>query len=968
MTGLNDDNQDSLLDQAVQQFVDERLRGEHPDIDEFVKQYPELEHQIREKIHNLQRINTLFDSLVQSDGSDFEETVSRQNLIGQKVGSFEIIEMIGRGGMGVVYLAHDTKLDRLVAIKSLPVELRASSMARTRFTREAKLLASLSHLNIGVIHDIIEPVEGSAYLVLEYVPGETLAERMTREPLRMKDALWTGLQIAEAVSAAHEAGVIHRDLKPSNIMITADDRVKVLDFGLAKTTINKNTSSEPTVTQVGRVMGTPAYMSPEQARGQPTDRRTDIWSFGCLLYEMLTCRLPFEGETTTDILARIIEREPDWSLLPQATPSNIRVLLWRCLAKNPRRRLQHMGDAVLEIDETLNVPPDKPSVGEPIVKIVYRKRWWLGIACGLAGLTVGLVGAGWLWHRSMDTSLSELGPVPTQRFVIELPENQALGFYQAPSANRQPVLALSPDGSRLVYLARVGETTQLFERTIDQFEVRPITGTEGASAPFFSPDGKSLGFFAETGLKIVSLLGGEPETLCTTINHGGGSCWGSDGMIYFFRSGEGLSRVPADGGDVERLGLELDTLNAAGYPQILPGGKAMLVSSADGAVLVSLETMETKTLVKDVSYARYVPTGHLVYARAGIIEAAPFSLASLQVTGSPTLVLEQVLLDSVSGTAQFAFSNNGLLVYAPGADIGRSIPAWVDRQGNIEPLPMPAQIYGTFKLSPDGKRLAILQREIQSNVYIYDVARGTGTKLTLEGDNYYPIWTPDGRRIVFCCRREAEENWNLFWTLADGSGEAELLCSSKSKLAPCSWSSDGKRLAGYGLHPTTRASTWVLTLEGQRELEPLLGTEFMEVFPTFSPDGRWIAYHSDRDGNLQIYVRPYPGMNRVWQISYEQGEEPIWSPKGDELFYRSGDNKWMVVSISTEPEFVAGTPQVLFEGPYSNVSGLSYDISPDGQRFLVLKPQYDDSQVRELHVVTNWFEELKHLVPSPEAP
>jgi Tol biopolymer transport system component len=342
----------------------------------------------------------------------------------------------------------------------------------------------------------------------------------------------------------------------------------------------------------------------------------------------------------------------------------------------------------------------------------------------------------------------------------------------------------------------------------------------------------------------------------------------------------------------------------------------------------------------------------------------PFSLTILQVTGTPVPVLKQVLLDSVSGTAQFAVSNNGLLAYAPGADTARSILLWVDRQGKVEPLPMPAQIYGTFRLSPDGKWLAILVRELQSNVYIYDVARGTGTKLTVEGNNYYPIWTRDGKRIVFSRYEEAEGQWHVLWVPADGSSEPESLCSSKSRLAPCSLSSDGKLLALY----KENQDLCILSLEGQRELEPLLETEFMEVFPSFSPDGKWIAYASDRGGKMQIYVRPYPAMNRVWQISYDLGEEPIWPPKGDELFYRSGDNKWMVVSISTESEFEHGTPKVLFEGPYSNVSGLSYDVSPDGQRFLVLKPQYDDSQVRELHVVTNWFEELKRLVPPPEAP
>ena len=958
MAEPNNKNRENDFEDALRQFIDAQMRGEKPDIEEFINQYPEFEDQIRQKVQSFRKIDALFDTIMQPEGNEFADTVTGDDLVGQKIGSFEIVEMIGRGGMGVVYLARDSKLDRLVAIKSMPAELQACSTARSRFTREAKLLASLSHPGIGVIHDIIEQAEGNAYLVLEYVPGETLAERMAREPLRLKDALSIGLQIAEAVSAAHEEGIIHRDLKPSNIKITPDGRVKVLDFGLAKTFVSKSATVEPTVTQAGRVMGTPAYMSPEQARGQPMDRRTDVWSFGCLLYEMLTGRLPFEGETTTDILARIIEREPDWSLLPQATPANIRILLWRCLAKDPRRRLQHIGDAVLEIDETLNVPADKPSVAEPPVKVGIR-QWWPAVVCGIVGIGIGLIAAGIFLKRPTTPPHSEPGLVPTQRFVIELPENQALGFYQGPFSNRQPAFALSPDGSRLVYVARVGATTQLFERIIDQFEVRPIPGTDGASSPFFSPDGQSVGFFAETDLKVVSLLRGEPVTLCTKSDPRGGS-WGSDGMIYFFVREQGLSRVPADAGNVELLGTQSEHVSGT-YPQVLPGNKAVLISSDDNAVLFSLETMEKKVLVKNVRYVRYVTTGHLIYPRAGAIEAVPFNLATLKVTGAPVPVLKQVLLDSVSGTAQFAFSNNGLLVYAPGADTARSILLWIDRQGKFEPLPMPAQTYGTFRLSPDGKRLAILVRELQSNVYIYDVAKGTGTKLTVEGNNYYPIWTADGERVIFSRYEEAEGQWHVLWVPADGSSEPESLCSSKSILAPCSLSSDGKILALYkGNH-----DLWTLQLEGQHEFKLLRETEFMEVFPTFSPDGKWIAYASQRGDKMQIYVRPYPAvMNRVWQISTDLGEEPYWSPKGDELFYRSSDNKWMVVSISTEPEFEHGAPQVLFEGPYSNVSGLSYDVTSDGQRFLVLKPQYDDSQVRKLHVVTNWFEELKRRAPS----
>jgi serine/threonine protein kinase/tetratricopeptide (TPR) repeat protein len=357
MTELNEDHRESPLDQAVQQFVDARLQGEEPDIDEFVKQYPDLEHQIREKITYLQRINTLFDSLLKADPSDFEEAASIKDCIRQKVGSFEIVEMIGKGGMGIVFLARDSKLDRFVAIKSMPAELQVNPAARTRFTREAKLLASLSHPNIAVIYDIIEQDKGAGYLILEYIPGETLDQRISREPLKLQEVLSIGQQAAEAVSAAHEKGVVHRDLKPGNIKITPENRVKVLDFGLAKISVDNVKNGETTITQEGRVIGTPSYMSPEQARGKSVDHRTDIWSFGCILYEMLTGHLPFEGETATDTLARIIEREPDWEMLPKRTPTNIRVLLRSCLEKDPNRRLQNLGDAAVEISETRNKRP-----------------------------------------------------------------------------------------------------------------------------------------------------------------------------------------------------------------------------------------------------------------------------------------------------------------------------------------------------------------------------------------------------------------------------------------------------------------------------------------------------------------------------------------------------------------------------------------------------------------------------------
>ena len=436
-------------------------------------------------------------------------------------------------------------------------------------------------------------------------------------------------------------------------------------------------------------------------------------------------------------------------------------------------------------------------------------------------------------------------------------------------------------------------------------------------------------------------------------------------MIYFTGS-DGLSRVPATGGKTELLGTESDPLRGQ-FPQILPGGKTLLISSIDGAVHVSLETMEKRRLVEDVLYARYVPTGHLVCARHGVIEAVPFSLAKLEVTGTHALTIKNVLSDSVYRSAQFAVSNNGLLVYVSGGDMAKTIPTWVDRQGNEESLAMEARNYGTPKVSPNGKKLAIVVYELQSNIYVYEILTGMRTRLTLEGNNTSPVWTPDGKRIAFRRHGEGQERSDILWVAEDGSGEAELLHSSQHDIAPCSWSPDGKLLAVADWRAISMADIGVLSPEKDHEPQLILRTEYHENFPAFSPDGQWMAYMSSREGVSQVYVRPYPAMDGAIPISYGLGEEPIWSPKGDELFYRSND-KWMVASISMESEFKAGAPQVLFEGPYINVGGMSYDVAPDGQRFLVLKPLYDDSQVRELHVVTNWFEELKRLAPSPEAP
>jgi len=725
MTGLNDNNRPSSLDQAVQQFIDARLRGEQPDIEKFVKQHPELEHQIRQKILNLQKIDTLFDSLVQADDSDFEDTATGCDLVGQKIAGFEIVEMIGRGGMGVVYLAHDTKLDRSVAVKSLPAVLQASSTAQARFQREAKMLASLSHPNIGVIHDIIEQTEGSAYLVLEYVPGETLAERITKGPLKLQEALTIALQIAEAVAAAHEHDVIHRDLKPGNIKITPDGRVKVLDFGLAKAVGSEPSEKPTTVTQPGRALGTPAYMSPEQARGKPTDKRSDIWSFGCVLYEMLTAKVPFEGETVSDTLANILDRDPDWQVLPENTPANIVVLLRRCLEKDPHRRLRDIGDASIEISETLSLPATAPPVTISSMAIsphigLRRLIVWAAVCLFFGAIAVSLI----TWNLKRSATLSQ----PTRRYIIR-PETNL-----AQEALWHHALALSPDGKRLAYVEEGSDARRkiYLRELLDEFEAKPLRGTEGAISPFFSPGGEWIGYVDhfQKKLKKVSVRGGEPVILCNCIGFRGGS-WGADGTIIFTPAQrEGLWRISASGEGMERLTVPDPNQGEGGHfwPQILPGGKAVLFTvygGRRGIELYSLETGQRHMLLKGGTYARYVPTGHIVYTRKNTLHAVRFDVEQLKVVGSSVPVVPDVRTTAgESSSAQFAIAQDGTLAYIP--LVTRSTertPVWVDRNGQVEPLPAatPGNYY-SVTICPDGTQLAF---GIRADVWIYDLTRNT---------------------------------------------------------------------------------------------------------------------------------------------------------------------------------------------------------------------------------------------------
>ena len=711
---------------------------------------------------------------------------------GTRIGNYEVLSTLGAGGMGEVFRARDTKLGRDVAIKVLPEEFSRDRDKLARFEREARLLAALNHSNIATLYGL-EEWEGKPILLMELIDGETLADRIARGPIPIDEAIPLFIQIAEGLEAAHEKGIIHRDLKPSNIKVTADRKVKVLDFGLAKFLTDQvpasDASKSPTVsrggTKEGAILGSPAYMSPEQAQGEFVDRRTDIWSFGCVLYETLTGNRPFPGRSDLETMANVVSRDPDWSALPEATPMKIRDLIRRCLRKDPHRRLQHVGDARIEIDESLAEP--KSTTRRPVRRL---RAALVGFAALLLWTIAGGFGVWWI-VRSPDPERR-----PISRFVVSLGPNEVLG------AEGDPAVALSPDGSHLVYVAREGDQTRLYLRSLDQLQAKPISGSEGATTAFFSPDGRWVGFYGDNKVKKLPLDGGVPIALCDAPLPVGAS-WGSDGTIVFTPGdSSGLFRVSASGGTPQVVTTPDPGKGESSHrwPDVLPGGKAILFTIwTDGTLdnaeiaVVSLETVEQRVLVEGGSFARYVPTGHIVYARQGALLAVPFNLASLQVTGTPIPVLEDVLTDPRWGTASFGVSNDGSLVYVPSGLPERRL-VWVDREGKVQPLTETRRSFSQPRLSPDGKKVAVTVEGPNPDVWVYEIARDTLTRLTFDRTpDSDPIWTPDGKRITFRSQRSA--GWTLLSRLADGSGGEETLHTGPNNQFPSSWSPDGTVLA-----------------------------------------------------------------------------------------------------------------------------------------------------------------------------
>jgi Tol biopolymer transport system component/predicted Ser/Thr protein kinase len=891
-------------------------------------------------------------------------------MIGQTLGPYSIVEKIGAGGMGEVYRARDTRLNRIVAIKVLPTHLADRPELRERFEREARTIGSLNHPHICTLHDIGHQ-DGIDYLVMEYLEGETLAQRLMKGSLPLEQVLQYAIEIADALDKAHRKGVTHRDLKPGNIMLTKSG-TKLLDFGLAKlkqevAPANVQLSELPTapdpLTAQGTIVGTLQYMAPEQLEGKEVDARTDIFAFGVVIYEMATGKRAFEGKSQASVISAIMSSDPPpMSSLQPMTPPALDRVAKKCLAKDPEERWQNAHDLMSElkwIAEGGSQVTSAPTVPAKAIRTLGWRELILGAG---ALLLVAAIASLATWNLK-PTPLR-----PVSRLVVNLPPGQVLAGFDNGHA-----VAVSPDGTHLAYVARQGGAQQLYLRAMDSLEAKPIPGTEGAVNPFFSPDSQWVGFFAGGKLKKVSVSGGEALTLGDAGVTPPGASWGSQEMIIFAPTLVGVLRQVSDaGGTPQPLTRREKGEVSHRWPDFLPGGKAVLFAAGatntnwtNAQVAVqSVGTGERRNLVQGGMYPRFAPSGHLVYAQGGSLMAVPFDPQRLTVTGAAVPVVEGVLQSPFSGAAQYSFSATGSLVYVSGGvQATQRRLVWVSRNGAEQPLAAPMRTYQFPRLSRDGRRVAMEIAEKETQVWLYDLSRETLTRLTFGGKtNANPSWRPDGKRIVFQSNKEGPSN--LFWQLADGSGGLERLTTSEYPHAPNSWSPDGQLLAFIEVNPTTGYDIWVLRM-GDRKAQPFLLTPFNESVPQFSPDGRWLAYISDESGRFDIYVQPYPGPGGKWQISTEGGMEPVWNHNGRELFYRSGD-KMMAVEIATQPSFAAGKPRMLFEGPYLPTPATfpNYDVSPDGQRFLMLKPIEQAMGPTQINVVLNWFEELKRRVPT----
>jgi Tol biopolymer transport system component/tRNA A-37 threonylcarbamoyl transferase component Bud32 len=886
---------------------------------------------------------------------------------GVRLGPYEIVAALGAGGMGEVYRGRDTRLKRDVALKVLS-ELFASDPDRlARFQREAEVLASLSHPNIAAIHGF-EESNGTSALVMELVEGEDLSQRIARGAIPIDEALPIAKQIAEALEAAHEQGIIHRDLKPANIKVRPDGTVKVLDFGLAKLAESPAATSRgpavlsmsPTITSpamltgVGMLLGTAAYMSPEQARGKVADKRSDIWAFGCVLFEMLTGKRAFNGEDVGDTLAAVLKTEPEWTLLPDGTPPSIRVLLRRSLNKDRQQRLGDAGVVRLEIDDALVRTTAPVTAYAPV-----RRQDFSLMQTGLVAAVAVAIGVGLGMRLSRPADAPK--PSGAARFALTLPPGTELAAGAA--------VAISPNGANVAFVAsRGGGAPRISIRSINATEPRTFDGTEGAAAPFFSPNGEWLAFFADGKLKKISTSGGVVTPLADADAQGGS--WGLDDRIVFRKGGE-LVQVSSAGGQPRPLwsASRSDAATRVPYdPEILPGGTAVLFTSRSGEEdtvddwsvdVVRLDTGERKVLIQGGHRPHYLATGHLVFLRAGKVMAVPLDVARLALSGTPVPVMEGIQESSFSG-GTFSCSQTGSCVYVAGTVNTQRTVAFIDRAGAIQPLPLPPHSYQHPRFSPDGDKVSFWIEQSRCDVVVYDIRRGVLTRITSDGDNHYPVWTPDGREITYLSRKTPPAAYEVYAKSADGSGAEEPLSAVAQNLGPgseLSWTPDGQGLA-FG----HRGDIWLLT-RSERKSRPIVQSRFNETMPAVSPDGRWLAFVSDESGQQEVYVQPFAEPGPKYRISAKGGTEPVWAPRGGELFFRNG-TQMMAVNIATQPRFAAATPRALFSQSFSLASErVNYDVSADGQRF-VLVGLGDSEHPAEINIVLDWFDELKRLVPA----
>jgi len=909
---------------------------------------------------------------------------------GMQIGPYQVLSPLGAGGMGEVYKARDTKLGRDVALKVLPDVLVRDSERMARLRREAQVLAALNHANIAAIYGI-EESGGVLALVLECVDGETLAERIAKGPIPVLDALRIGLQIAEALEAAHEKTVVHRDLKPANVKITSQGVVKVLDFGLAKALedeqgVSPNFSQSPTLsaalTGAGFILGTAGYMAPEQARGKAADRRADIWSFGVILFEMLTGRRLFDGETVADTLAKVLEREPDLQQLPAHTPGALRKLVQRCLNKSVKDRLQAIGDARMLIQEFLADPA--ALVGEARSPVYPLWKKLLPWAAAL------ILASGW--------ALKSFTTVPTEtalaRFEFVLPGEQRLMH------EFRHGLTLSPDGKRMAFVAntigRPETERRIYIKAMDQWEAIPITGTEGGLNPFFSPDGEWLGFHSGTQLKKVHLTGATPVAVVaeTGWRRPYGSTWGPNGTIVFApEAAGGLKMLRDSGGEPEELTTLDDTTNEVSHrlPHFLPDGSAVLFTvlrhtyiepnwSSAQVWLKSLNNGERRLLIENATDARYVETGHLVFAREGRLFAVRFDLKTLSVTGTAASVLDGVTqaiyiassVDDWTGAAQFSTARNGSMAFAPG-EIEPQRPfslVWVDRHGKVTPLGYKPVAFSPSRVSSDGRRVAFTECcQGTEDIWVFDTVRQLLERQISEGQSFRPIWSPDGSRIAFRSNRDGPTR--IYVKDVDSPGLTPITPGPHDE--PGSWTPDGKEFAfvhGEFAKGALSYDIYVVSLASPNKPRPVVNNAAAESYPEFSPDGRWLAYGSDETGRHEVFVQPYPGPGKRVQISTEGGLEPAWSRDGKELFYRDlGRNMMSVRFAASNSGFVPEKPMVLFAWNFqAGAVARVYDVAPDG-RFLAMQLIPDlaaESNKRlfssSIRIILNWDQELKRLV------